>query len=161
MLRTRPICSWIFQELPRKSLPVSHKSLPALNNALGDWRKVIACWCTTGIYTGLLFNIFLNDASLGKYADDSTLYVYNKNLKTVISNLRQNFFMLSNWFYDNYVVNPGKCQVILFGVKENEQFDLICNNITLKYSSHEKILGVTMDDILSFDEHINKICKTA
>ena len=50
---------------------------------------------------------------------------------------------------------------MLFGVKENEQFDLICNDITLKHSSHEKILGVTIDNKLSFDEHIINICKTA
>ena len=50
---------------------------------------------------------------------------------------------------------------MLFGVKENEQFDLLCNNITLKHSSHEKILGVTIDNKLSFDEHIINICKTA
>ena len=37
---------------------------------------------------------------------------------------------------------------MLFGVKENEQFDLICNDITLKHSSHEKILGVTIDNKL-------------
>ena len=36
-----------------------------------------------------------------------------------------------------------------------------CNDITLKHSSHEKILGVTIDNKLSFDEHIINICKTA
>ena len=50
---------------------------------------------------------------------------------------------------------------MLFNVKENEQFELICNDITLKHSSHEKILGVTIDNKLSFNEHIINICKTA
>ena len=50
---------------------------------------------------------------------------------------------------------------MLFVVKENEQFDLICNYITLKHSSHENILGVTIDNKLSFDEHIINICKAA
>ena len=49
---------------------------------------------------------------------------------------------------------------MLLGVKENEQFDLIYNDITLKHSSHEKILGVTIYKKLSFDEHIINICKT-
>ena len=105
---------------------------------------------------------FLNDANLCNYADDSTLYAYNKNLETVICNLRQEFSVLSNWFYDNYMMlNPGKCRFMLFGVKENEQFDLICNDITLKRSSDENIFGVTIDNKLSFDEHIINICKTA
>ena len=116
----------------------------------------------------MLFNIFLNiffflkDANLGNYADDGTLYAYKKNLETVICNLRQEFSILSNWFYDNYMVlNPGKCHFMLFGVKENEQFDLLCNDTTPKHSSHETILDVTIDNKLSVDEHIINICKTA
>ena len=35
----------------------------------------------------------------------------------------------------------------------------MCNDITLKNSSHEKILGVTIDNKLSFDEHITNINK--
>ena len=116
----------------------------------------------------LLFHIILNDiffflkeAILGNYADDSTMYAYKKNLGTVICNLRQEFSILSNWFYDNYMVlNPGKCHFMLFSVKKNEQFDLMCNGITLKHSSTEKLLGVTIDK-LSFNEHIINICKTA
>ena len=71
-------------------------------------------------------------------------------LETVICNLRQKCSILSNWFYDNYMVlNPGTCHFMLFGAKENEQFDLMCNDITLKHSSHETILGVTIDNKLS------------
>ena len=46
-------------------------------------------------------------------------------------------------------------------VWRQRKFDLICNGITLKHSSHEKILHVTIDKKLSFDEHSNSICKTA
>ena len=49
---------------------------------------------------------------------------------------------------------------MLFVVKANEKFDLICNQIKLKHSNHKK-LGVTIDNKLAFDEHINNICKTA
>ena len=139
-----------------------------INNTLGNQRKIIAGVPQGSILGPLLFHIildiffFLKEAILGNYADDSTLYAYKKNLGTVICNLRQEFSILSNWFYDNYMVlNPGKCHFMLFGVKENEQFDLICNDITLKHSSHEKILGVTIDNKLSFDEHIINIYKTA
>ena len=103
-----------------------------------------------------LYNIFffLKDASLGNYADDSTLYVYNKNLETVICNLGQQFPILSNWFYDNYMVlNPGKCHFMLFGVNLTS-FAMIHQNT----AATKKFLGVTIDNYLSFDEHINNIC---
>ena len=123
---------------------------------------------TIGIYTRSFivqqsFNFFfLKDASLCNYTDDSTLYTYNKNLETVISNLRQDFSILFSWFYENYtVLNTGNCHFKLSGVKENEEFDLICNEPTLKHSSHEKKLGVTIDNKLSFDEHNNDISITA
>ena len=58
-----------------------------INNTLGDWRKVIAGVPQGSILAPLLLNTFLNDiffflknANLGNYADDSTLYAYNKNL---------------------------------------------------------------------------------
>ena len=134
-----------------------------INNSLGDWRKIIAVVPQGSALGVLLFNIFLSiffflkDAYLGNYADDSTFYGYNKNLKTIICNLRQEFSILSKWFYDSYMMlNPGKSHFMFFGVKETEQFDLICNSITLKHISHEKILGVTIDN-----ERINNICKTA
>ena len=112
-------------------------------------KKISRCTIIQHIFLNDIF-FFLKDANLGHYADDSTLYAYNKNLEPVICNLRQEFSILSNWFYDNYMVlNPGKCHFMLFDVKENEQFDLICNDITLKHSSHEKILGVTIDSKLS------------
>ena len=88
-----------------------------INNTLGDWRKIIAGVPQGSILGPLLFKIFLNDIfsflkddNLGNYAEDSTLYAYNKNLETVIYNLRQKCCILSNWFYDSYMVlNPEKC----------------------------------------------------
>ena len=43
---------------------------------------------------------------------------------------------------------------MLFVIKENEQFDLICNDITLKHSSHKNFLGVTINNKPSLNEHI-------
>ena len=37
----------------------------------------------------------------------------------------------------------------------------ICNDITLNHGSYEKVLGVTIDNKLSFDEHIINIWKTS
>ena len=60
------------------------------------------------------------------------------------------FFFLKDACLDN----PGKCHFMLFDM-------VICNDITLKHSSHEKNLRVNIDNKFSFDEHINNICKRA
>ena len=44
-------------------------------------------------------------------------------------------------------LNPGKCHFMLFGIKENEQFDQICSDVSLKDSSNEKT-AVTIDNEL-------------
>ena len=113
--------------------------------ALGDWRKIIAGVLQASILGPLLLNIFLmisfsfKETPVLVNVQTIALCAYNKNLETVICNIRQKFSILSNWFYDNnMVVNPGQCHFMLFGVKENKQFDLMSNYITLKHSSHEK-----------------------
>ena len=67
-----------------------------IKNTFGNWRKITAGVPQGSILSPLSFNIFLNDtfffskdASLGNFAGDSTLYAYNKELETVICNLRQ------------------------------------------------------------------------
>ena len=60
-------------------------------------------------------------------------------IKFCMPNLIQGFFILSNWFHNNYMVLiPEKSPFMLFGSKEIDKFDLMCNNITLKHSVHEK-----------------------
>ena len=67
-----------------------------INNTLGNWRKIIAGIPQGSILPPLLFNMcsnniffFLKDASLGNYADDTTMHDDNKKLKTVIYNIWQ------------------------------------------------------------------------
>ena len=60
-----------------------------INNTLGDWRKIIAGVPQVSILGPLTFNIFLNDiffflkdANFGNYADDSTLYAFQRRDET-------------------------------------------------------------------------------
>ena len=135
-------------------IPNTDTFYAVINNTFRDRRK--AGVPQGSILDPLLLSTFLNDilfskeSSLNNYADDSTLYAYNKNLETVVCNLRPEFSIISNWLYDNYMVlNPAKCHFMWFGVKENEQFYLMCNDITLKHSSHEKFLNVTINSYIS------------
>ena len=59
----------------------------------------------------LLFKIFLNDlffflenSNINNYADDNTLYISGNDLEKVKQTLRQDFEIVSKWFYENYKI---------------------------------------------------------
>ena len=58
------------------------------------------------------------------------------------------------------VVNPKKCHFMTLGNRKN-----LCNfsfdDIIIKNSLSEKILGLTIDHNIDFSDHITNICKTA
>ena len=83
-----------------------------------------------------------------------------KNQKLLFVIYDNNFLYYLIGFMTLYGADSRKVS-LLYGVKENEQLDLICSGITLKPSSHQRILVVIFGNKFSFDEHIINICKTA
>ena len=64
----------------------------------------------------------------------------------LINNFRDNFDLVSYWFYKNYMVlNAGKCNLIILGNNtENENF--LFNNILMENNNEEKMLGLIIDN---------------
>ena len=100
----------------------------------------------------LLFNIFINDlnyavpdVSLRLYADDTTLYVLDVSPIALQFVLNQGLSRLSEWFDANYL--------------------LISNTISKALSLNKlpsiRILGVELDSMLNFIEHISSQLKKA
>ena len=87
----------------------------------------------------LLFNIFLNDnflslqrSDLANYAADSALYTSDKSISNIMNSLSHDFTILSQWFYNNFMVlNLDKCSFMLLGVDHELQTNLVCGNETL------------------------------
>ena len=109
----------------------------------------------------LLFNQFINDIVLfssekflSKYADDSNLHSIGKEMNIIKEKLRKDFMVVINWFFENYVtLNPTKCHYMCLG--KNKQKDTFhFENKSLKNSKEEVILGLTIDNKLSFDENL-------
>ena len=71
----------------------------------------------------LLFNIYINNifmfisnSQLCNYADDTTLYVIDQDIKQAIRTLEQDVVILREWFQNNYMkLNGDKCHLINFG----------------------------------------------
>ena len=79
-----------------------------------------------------------------------------------MNSLSHDFAILSKWFYNNFMVlNPDKRSVMLLGVDDQPQTNLVCGNETIKKSKREKVLGVTIDNKLNFATYLSNITKNA
>ena len=84
------------------------------------------------------------------------LYIRVKKLYDVQRKLESESLVLFEWFYDNYLkANSGKSHAML--ITDNE----LKINVKCSPLSNEKIvklLGVTVDNKLSFEPHLNLVC---
>ena len=114
----------------------------------------------------LLFNIYIcdlfvtiKDWKVANYADDTTPYVMCDDMESVIISLESCSKLIFTWFENNYMkANSDKSHLLLSTdnvIQANINNDLISN------SKSEKLLGVTVDSKLKFDEHVNKLCDKA
>ena len=66
---------------------------------------------------------------------------------------------MSKWFIDNHLkANPGKYHVLL---SETYDTQLIVENVPIASSCCEKLLGIKIDLKLSFEPHVELLCKKA
>ena len=64
-----------------------------------------------------------------------------------------------NWFAANYFkANPKKSHFLL---TSNEEVNLNLDDLVIKSSKSEKLLGINIDTFLTFNEHVSKLCKKA
>ena len=139
-----------------------------VNNNFSSWEKIIAGVPQGSILGPLLFNIFINDlfvfvssSNLSNYADDNTLYASGFNLEEVKKCLSTDFDAVTKWFCENHMaLNAGKCHFMCLG-KDTRNETFIFKGLVMKNSKEQKILGVTIDNKLTFKSHIKNLCKKA
>ena len=103
----------------------------------------------------------MNDTEVCNYVDDTTLYVGDKNLRTVLSKLERDTLLLSEWFSDNFMkLNEEKSHLLIFGTK-SDRMTLNIGATLIPESESEKLLGVTIDSKLNFNFHVSKLCAKA
>ena len=98
------------------------------------------------------------------FADDNTISAAENTIEKLISTLEQDSQAAIDWFKINeMIVNPDKFQAIV--VKKNcrmkNSYALNINNQTINSENCVKLLGIEIDNTLSFNKHISTLCKKA
>ena len=105
-----------------------------------------------------------------QYADDLTLYRSCKINKkdTCIKELEKDLTSIAKWSIEtNLVFNTGKTKFMLIASKQlsvrhklkDKQLQICCNNTELERVTEWKLLGLTIDENLTLNNHISKILK--
>ena len=104
-----------------------------------------------------MFDLFLEfeDDNINSYADDTTPCSCAEDMSSVITKFQQIVKKVFRWYKDNYMkTNPGKSHVLLnANILRVVHFD----NVQITSNLSEKLLGITFDSQLKFEEHISKI----
>ena len=75
----------------------------------------------------------------------------------ILSNLKLQSNILNKWFKDNYMkANPGKYHLLLSATEETNTLNI--EDVCIKSSKCEKLLGVNIDSNLTFETHVQS-CK--
>ena len=95
---------------------------------------------------------------LTNYADDNTPYAINSSIEKLIERLENDSSILVKWFLDNYLmVKADKSHLLV--TKCHENISIAVDREIIEASEKVKLLGVTIDNKLDFNEHVSNICK--
>ncbi|MCU7801469.1 MAG: hypothetical protein KZQ70_15395, partial [gamma proteobacterium symbiont of Lucinoma myriamae] len=151
----------------------NRKQKVSVNNVISEDDFIIDGVPQGSILGPLLFLMFINDLPLytdsvntDLYADDTTLYISGETLATVERKLQKALDSLANWCKCNgMLINTTKTKVMLITTHQKrasltrELLSLNLNDDKLNTIANDKILGVVVDNNLTWSIHIDKTCK--
>ena len=117
------------------------------------------------ILAPLLFSIYTNDLINShnsfsvSFADDISILINDKNPETLSKKAESSLTNITRWVDSNKLsLNIPKTSYITISNKNiGENFKIKLKDVELTRTNTAKILGVIIDDKLTFKEHINKL----
>ena len=112
----------------------------------------------------IIFNIFINDLflfveknKLHNYADDNTISSFSNSISNLTKTLESESITALSWLKNNKMIaNPEKFHSIIL-TKSNKNLELNIGNKTIKSEQKAKLLGMTIDNKLTFDQHVSDL----
>ena len=119
----------------------------------------------------LLFLVYINDlphclknCASKLYADDTDISASSSNLKYIEKLINEDLDNINKWLIANKLsLNAIKTKYMIFAtcqkLKNCMEVDLKFNGSSITRTDKKDYLGLTLDEGLKWDKHIDKLCK--
>ena len=97
-----------------------------------------------------------NDIEFSRYADDITPYAYGQNCSEVINFVESNVTNVFKWFHQNGLMANSSKSHILISPYQTKSIQM--QNLCIKVSSSEELLGKKIGRNVTFHDHIISLC---
>ena len=99
------------------------------------------------------------DLDITNYADDNTPHSTNITLNKVLHDVEKNSNTLFKWFTNNLLkADPEKSDLLTNSAQE---IQINIGGMTISNSKSAKLLGIHIDNKLTFEPHVRSLCKKA
>ena len=114
------------------------------------WGQVLFLLCINDMHRSS------NQMSFVHFADDTTVFSSDSDINNVNDTVNRELVGVDNWIKTNRFLNVRKASYMIISIQKNA-FDIKIRELVLMKVSTVKFLGVTLDENLTVNEHVNKV----